>query len=392
MLKQMIAVSLMNLRNLPQRISTAWVIVVGIAATVAVMTSLLAMEAGFSRTLTGTARADRAIVLRAGSDTELSSTLSRADVESIENAPGIAKASDGSPLATAETVVVVSLARKHGGAQSNVTLRGVGKWANEIRPEIRIVAGRLFRPGLRELVVGKAAAAEFGGLDIGRRIRLRDSEWTIVGWFESGGDAHESELLTDSETMLSAYRRTLFQSILVRLTSASAFEPFKAALTTNPALKVSVQTEADYFASQSRNLTQLLNALAGVVGGIMTIGALFGALNTMYAAVSTRSREIATLRALGFGAWPIVTSIFVESLGLSLAGSGLGIILAWMLFSRRMASTLGADFSQIVFHLTITSGLLATAILIGCGVGLVGGMLPAIRAARLPIIAVLRAE
>jgi putative ABC transport system permease protein len=392
MIKQIVAVTSMNLRSLPQRISTAWVIVIGIAVTVAVMVSVLAMAAGFQRTLKGTARADRAIVLRAGSQAELESTIDRGNAQTIMDAPGVRKDEAGRPVASADAVVIVSLPQKKDGSDANVTLRGVGPNAMKLRPEMHLIAGRMFRPAVRELIVGKSAVAQFKGLELGDHVAFRNSDWTVVGIFESGGDAHESELQGDVETVLSAYRRNGFQSVTVMLDSASAFERFKDALTTDPSLKVGVQREADYYAAQSRNLSKLLNLLAYFVGGIMALGACFGALNTMYTAVSTRTREIATLRAIGFSGAPIVISVLVESLLLAIVGSAIGSAAAWTFFDGNTVNTLGAGFSQVVFHLTVTASLLVTGVFVACTIGMLGGLLPAIRAARQPIATALRAS
>ncbi|MGN6317403.1 ABC transporter permease [Trinickia sp.] len=392
MIKQILAVTSMNLRSLPQRIGTAWVIVIGIAVTVAVLVSVLAMAAGFQHTLKGTARADRAIVLRAGSQAELESTIDRENAQTIMDASGVRKDEAGRPVASAEAVVIVALPQKKDNADANVTLRGVSANAMKLRPEMHLIAGRMFHPAVRELIVGKSAVAQFKGLELGSRIAFRDSEWTVVGIFESGGDAHESELQGDVETVLSAYRRNGFQSVTVMLDSAAAFDRFKGALTTDPTLKVSVQREADYYAAQSRNLSKLLNLLAYFVGGIMALGACFGALNTMYTAVSTRTREIATLRAIGFSGMPIVISVLVESLLLSVIGSAIGSAAAWLFFNGNTVNTLGAGFSQIVFHLTVTASLLVSGVFVACSIGMLGGLLPAIRAARVPIATALRAS
>lgn len=392
MIKQILAVTSMNLRSLPQRIGTAWVIVIGIAVTVAVLVSVLAMAAGFQHTLKGTARADRAIVLRAGSQAELESTIDRENAQTIMDAPGVHKDEAGRPVASADAVVIVALPQKKDNADANVTLRGVSANAVKLRPELHLIAGRMFHPAVRELIVGKSAVAQFKGLELGSRIAFRDSEWTVVGIFESGGDAHESELQGDVETVLSAYRRNGFQSVTVMLDSAADFDRFKGALTTDPTLKVGVQREADYYAAQSRNLSKLLNLLAYFVGGIMALGACFGALNTMYTAVSTRTREIATLRAIGFSGMPIVISVLVESLLLSVIGSAVGSAAAWLFFNGNTVNTLGAGFSQVVFHLTVTASLLVSGVFVACSIGMLGGLLPAIRAARVPIATALRAS
>ncbi len=391
MLKQVTAVTAMNLRAIPQRMGTSWVIVIGIAVTVAVLVSVLAMVAGFSKTLSSTGRPDRVIVLRGGSNAELNSTISRDNTINIMDAPGVKKDADGKPIASAEMVAVVALPLKKTGTPANLTVRGIGAKAPELRPEIHLVAGRMFQPALRELIVGHAAAVQFQGVSIGSHISVRNTEWTVVGEFESNGDAHESEMMGDIETVLSAFRRNLFQSVTVMLDAPEAFAQFKDKLTTDPTLMVDVKREPDYYAEQSNRLNKLLNFLAFGVGGIMAIGAVFGALNTMYSAVSARALEIATLRAIGFGAGPVVVSVFVEALLLSLIGGAIGAGAAWLFFNGNTLNTLGANFTQVVFHLTVTPQLLLSGIIWSCFIGVLGGLFPAIRAARLPVAAALRA-
>jgi putative ABC transport system permease protein len=391
MFEQIAAVTSMNLRNVPQRAGISSVIVIGIAVTVAVLVSVLAMQAGFRKTLANTGRPDRAIVLRGGSDAELSSTISRDNALTILDAPGIRKDADGKPIASADAVVIVNRPLRSTGTDANVVLRGVSAKVFALRPEIHIVAGRTFRPGLHEMIVGKSAVAQFKGLDLGSRMAFRDSDWTVVGVYESNGDAHESEMMADAETVLSAYRRNLFQSVTVMLDSPAAFDKFKASLTTNPTLSVDVKREPDYYAAQSKQLTKLLNFLAVVVGGIMALGAVFGTLNTMYSAVSTRGLEIATLRAIGFSAAPVVISVLAEALMLALVGGAIGAALAWLFFNGNTVNTLGANFSQVVFHLTVSGALLAQGVVWACVIGVIGGLFPALRAARLPVADALRA-
>lgn len=392
MLKQIVAVTGMNLRNLPQRAGVSLVIVIGIAVTVAVLVSVLAMAAGFNKTLANTGRADRVIVLRGGSDAELSSTISRENTQTIINGPGVRRDAEGKPIASAEMVAIINLPLKLSGADANVTFRGVGPRLLALRREIRIVQGRMFQPALREIIVGRSALAQFKGLSLGSRIDMRGSQWTVVGIFESGGDAHESELMADIETALSAYRRNLFQSVTVMLERPQSFAAYKDAITTDPTLSVDVKREPDYYAAQSRRLTQLLNFLAYWVGGIMALGAVFGTLNTMYSAVSARQVEIATLRAIGFGAMPVIVSVFVEALLLALVGSLIGGLLAWLFFNGNVVNTLGANFSQVVFRLTVTPELMGSGILLAMLIGLFGGLFPAVRAARLPIVDALRGQ
>jgi putative ABC transport system permease protein len=388
---QIAAVTANNLRSLPQRAGLSAVIVIGIAVTVAVLVSVLAMAAGFGKTLSNTGRADRAIVLRGGSQSELASTMSRDNTLTIMDAKGVRKSGDGKAIASAEMVAIVSLKQKNTGTKANVTLRGVGPLAFELRPEIKIMAGRMFKPAVRELIVGKAALAQFEGLALGRHLIFHDGEWTVVGIFDSNGDSHESEMMADAETVLSAYRRNLFQDVIVLLETPQAFDTFKDSLTTNPTLSVDVKRETDYYAEQSKQLSKLLFFVAYIVGGIMAVGAIFGALNTMYSAVSSRSLEIATLRAIGFGALPVVVSVFVEAMLLALIGGVVGAAAAWLFFNGNSVNTLGANFTQVVFQLTVTPQLAFSGIVLACIIGLVGGLFPAIRAARLPIAAALRA-
>jgi putative ABC transport system permease protein len=391
MLRQIRAVTWMNLTSIPQRFGTSSVIVVGIAGVVAVLISVLAMATGFKRTIVATGRDDRAIVLRGGSESELASTLSREATLTIMDAPGIRKDSAGKPIASAEAVVVVDMPKKSNDSGANVTIRGVGAQGMALRPEIHVVAGRVFQQGLRELIVGSGAQAQFKGLDVGSHIALRGSDWTIVGAFDSNGDSHESELLADGETVLSAYRRNLYQSVIVRLESKDSFAAFKSSLTTNPQLSVDVMREHDYYAKQSQRMSNVLSFIAYVVGGIMGVGALFGALNTMYSAVSVRSREIATLRAIGFGASAVVLSVLIEAMLLSIIGALIGAGLAWVFFNGNVVSTLGSNFTQVVFRLAVGPSLVVLGIAWACVIGLVGGLFPAIRAARLPVATALRA-
>lgn len=391
MLRQIRAVTWMNLRSIPQRLGTSAVIVVGIAGVVAVLISVLAMATGFTRTVVATGRDDRAMVLRGGADSELASTLAREATLTIMDAPGIRKDSAGKPIASAEAVVVVDMPKKSNNSGANVTIRGIGAAGMALRPEIHLVAGRVFQRGLRELIVGSGAQAQFKGLDVGSHIALRGSDWTIVGAFESNGDSHESELLADAETVLSAYRRNLYQSVVVLLDSKDSFTAFKTSLTTNPQLSVDVLREHDYYAQQSQRMSTVLSFVAYVVGGIMAVGALFGALNTMYSAVSVRSREIATLRAIGFGASAVVVSVLIEAMLLSVIGALIGAGLAWVFFNGNVVSTLGSNFTQVVFRLAVSPSLVVLGIVWACAIGLVGGLFPAIRAARLPVATALRA-
>lgn len=390
MVEQIIAVSVMNLKTLHTRIWSSLVVIVGVAGVVGVLVSVLAMATGLVASMEHAGRPDRVIVLRGGSDTETSSLLSRASVTTILDAPGLRRDGAGRVIGSAESVTVVALPMRKGGTDANVTLRGLGAEGLALRPELRLVDGRWFKPGLHELVVGQAAQKQFLGLAIGDRVSLSGSLWPVVGVFTSDGDTHESEILTDSDTVTSALRRTMFQSVTVLLRSPDGFAAFKRALTTNPQLSVDAFREPEYFAKTSSSLTTIMRFVAYVVGSIMAVGAVFGALNTMYSAVSARSVEIATLRAIGFGGFAVVVSVLVEAALLALLGGLLGAALAWIFFDGNGVSALGGGFTQLVFHLAVTPALMMQGIAWAFLIGLFGGLFPALRAARLPIIDALR--
>jgi putative ABC transport system permease protein len=391
MLKQLWAVSLMSLQTLPQRIGASSVIVVGIAGVVAVLVSVLAMSAGFRHTLADGGRADRAIILRGGSDAELNSNLTRSDVDTIGNAPGIAKDAEGKAVLSNELVTVVNIPKIDTGSDSNITLRGVGLRLTQVRPELTVTDGRMFQPAVRELIAGVGAAKQFRGLTPGSVLHFRNADWTVTGVFTSNGDIHESELIADVDTVGSATQRSGYSSAIALLTSAAAFTEFKDALTTDPQLKVDVQREPDYYAAQSKALSKAINVVGNTVAAIMAIGAVFGALNSMYSAVAARGMEIATLRAIGFNAFPVLLSVMFEALLLSLLGGIIGASLAWILFNGHSVSTMGGAFAQVVFKLTVTHALIATGIIWACIIGIVGGLFPALRAARLSVAEALRA-
>jgi putative ABC transport system permease protein len=277
------------------------------------------------------------------------------------------------------------------GTDANITLRGVGLTLAQVRPELTIVEGRMFRPAVRELVAGVGAAKQFRGLTPGKVLHFRNADWTVTGLFTSNGDVHESELIADVDTVGSSIARSGYSSAIALLTNPSAFAEFKDALTTNPELKVDVQREPDYYAAQSKALTKAINVVGNTVAVIMAIGAMFGALNSMYSAVAARGMEIATLRAIGFSALPVLLSVMLEALLLSLLGGLIGAALAWVLFNGHSVSTLGGAFAQVVFKLTVTRALIVTGIIWACIIGVVGGLFPALRAARLSVAEALRA-
>ena len=389
--RRTLSVTRVGISTLGQRVGASSVVVIGIAGVVGVLVALLAMGEGFRHTLMQSGSDDTAIVLRGGSSAELNSVLDRASVNIVSNAPGVARDAEGRPIASPELSVIANLPKKsEPGVDANVQIRGVGSEAWALRPQVRITEGRRFRPGLRELIVGQGAQRQFAGLDVGNTLRLAGQQWRIVGHFVSG-DSHDSELWGDAGSVASAYRRgSSVQSVTVRLASASAFDRFKAALASDPRVKVDVTTTREYFSKQSERLTKLIRIIGITVGAIMAIGAIFGALNTMFAAVAARSREIATLRAIGFRNVPVVVSVMLETMLLALLGGLLGGVVTWLVFNNYQASTLGANFSQVVFQFRVTPQLLWNGLKWALAIGFVGGLFPALRAARLPVTTALR--
>ena len=380
---------LMNLRSIPQRAGASLVIVVGIGGVVGVLVAMLSMSTGLQRTLAATGHPDRAIILQGGSDGELASFLSRSSATLAKQDPAIARDVDGLPQASGEIIVITEVPRPGDTVGANVTLRGVDRKGLSMRPEVRLVEGRMFRPGLRELIVGSGAHRQFEGLDIGQKRKVRGTYWTIVGRFESG-DAHDSEIWTDLETAQGAFGRSGVSSVMVRLTSRDAFDSLKRRLKADPQLNVDVKTEREYYTSQSAGTTTMIFVVTTLVGVIMAFGALFGALNTMYSAVSARTAEIGTLRALGFGGLPVVASVMAESMALSLLGGLLGAGIAFALFNGYSVSTLGGNFTQIAFNFAVTPALVFQGLIWALAIGFLGGLFPAVRAARLPVTEALR--
>ncbi len=390
MLKQILSITLLGLRSIPQRLGPSFVIIVGLAGVVAVFTALLAMAAGFQSTLKSTGRADVALILRGGSQAELNSGLSRDQATIIKEAPGVRQGEDGRPLASAEMVVIAELMKAGEKTGSNITVRGVEPAAFALRPQLKIAEGRQFQPGLRELIVGRGVAQQFVGVGIGETLRMRGSDWTVVGVFDSG-DANESELWADVEVAQSTFNRRGFSAVRLQLDDPAAIPALKDHLTADPRLNVDVESEEQYYSAQTEQFRKTIGALAGVVTLIMALGAMFAALNTMYAAVGTRAREIATLRAIGFGGVPVVISVMIESLILALAGGLIGALLAYLLFNNMAVSTLGANFTQVVFRFAVTPELVRNGLVIAVVIGMIGGFLPALRAARQPVTTALRA-
>ena len=391
--RRAMSVANVGISTLGQRLGSSAVIVVGIAGVVGVLVAMLAMAEGYAETLRKTGSVDTAIVLRGASAAEVMSGLDRDSIVQIAQTPGIARDAKGEPLASPEIVVAANLPLKGGTAddEGSVQLRGVGAQAWAVRPQVRIVDGRRFTPGLRELIVGRGAARQFAGLVPGQPIRLGSQTWTVAGVFASG-DALESEIWGDANVVAETYERgSSRNSVTVRLADANGFKAFKAALEANPQLKIDASTTLDYFSKQSEGTATVIRIIGIIVGTIMAIGAMFGALNTMFAAVAARAREIATLRAIGFAGLPVVVAILIETMLLALAGGILGGALAWLLFNGYSASTMAAgSVGKLSFELHVTAGVLWQGLKWALAIGFIGGLFPAVRAATMPVTAALR--
>jgi putative ABC transport system permease protein len=382
----------LNLRSLPARWGVAAVVVACMTGVSGVMVAMLAMAEGFQKTYASSGRADRIVVIGSGENFEGSSTISREQAALLLAAPGLRKLADSAPAASLERYAVSSLPMKKGGADGNIVVRGVGPHASAIRPEVRLVAGRWFTAGLREVVVGRGARDQFVGLEVGATVTLADTMWTVVGVVEAGGSAVESEAWGDVEVVMAAFNLTAYSSMVAALETDAAFEGCRDFIAGNPMLKHTALRETEYYAGQTGILGKAMRAIGYLVAGIMGLGALFAAINTMYASVESRSVEIGTLRALGFQGFPIVVSVVLESIVLCLAGAVLGGAAVWLGFNGHVVSTVnGASFTQIAFAFSVSPGLLAQGVATACVIGLLGGLPPALRATRIPIVEALRA-
>jgi putative ABC transport system permease protein len=390
-LRQVIPVTLLNLRTVPQRLGSSAVAIVGIAGVVVVLVAVLSIAEGFRAAMQSAGSPSRAIVMRSGADTEMTSGLGGPETDIIMQAPGIVR-SGQRPVASAELFVIIDLPKRSTGTSANVPLRGIQPTAFEVREEASIAAGRMLQFGTNEVVVGRAASGQFAGLTLGSQIQSGQVTWTVVGMFEAGGSVAETEIWCDARTLQGAFRRgNSYQSVLVQLESAEAFDPFKDWLTANPQLNVSVRRESEYYATQSTALTTLVRTIGFGIAGLMAIGAIFGAILTMYTAVATRAREIATLRALGFNSGAVLVSVLTESIGLAAVGGLIGGLAAYAGFNGYQTSTMNFQtFSQVAFAFRVTPALLVMGLTWSLVIGLVGGLLPAYRASRLPIAQALR--
>src|SRR6266704_776083 len=380
-----------NVRSVKARWTSTIVAVVGIAGTVGVFVAMLSLARGFKATLVSSGSADNALITRAGATSEMTSTVSLDSVKIIQDARGIASGADG-PLLTPEAVLMAPIPLLSTGTDANVELRGVSPNVLAIRSNVKIIEGRMFRPGLSEIVVGKNAQATYTGLTLGSTIGLGSSRWQVVGIFDAGGSAFDSEVWGDAHLLNGAYKRpdTFSQSVTVRLASPAALQKLKDSLTADPRLNVDVTREIDYYAKQSTRMTQLINTLGGFVALIMAIGAVFGALNTMYSAVAERGREIATMRALGFGGPSVVFSFLVEALLISFTGGVIGCLAVLPLNGLTTSTMNFQTFSNLAFAFKITFDLLWMGVLFALVMGVLGGMPPAIRAAQRPVASALR--
>lgn len=390
-LSQTIAVTGVTLRSIRQRLGSSLVAVIGIAGVVVVFIAVLSIAEGFRTVMAEAGDPQTVLVLRTSADTEMTSGLSGDDVRLIMDAPGIQRDAEG-PQASPELFVIVNHPLIRTGTDANVPLRGVSPAVLKVRSKVKIAEGRMFEQGKNEIVVGRAASRQFARLNVGSTVRWGESTWTVVGIFEAAGSVYESELWCDARVLQPAYRRgNSYQSVYARLESPAAFQTLKDALTTNPQLNVTVVHETEYYAQQSQVLQSIIRTIGSGIAILMAVGAIFGAVNTMYSAVAGRTREIATLRALGFGRSPVVVSVLVEALVLSVIGGMIGGLLAYAAFDGYQTATMNwQSFSQVAFAFAVTPALIYQGLFYAVLMGLLGGLFPAIRAARLPVVTGLR--
>ncbi len=390
-LAQIFIISWMNLRNLPKRWGTSLVAVFGVACVVGVFVSVLSMATGFQRTMANAGSADTVIIVRAGATSEMASGLSYEQTQWVAELPGILK--EGSrALSSAELFVVVDIAKKATNTSANVSLRGVQPAAFEVRDKIKIIEGRNFELGKNEVIVGRSAQKQFSNLTVGSNIKFGSTDWRVVGAFSANGGLAESEIWCDSKILQAAYRRgNSFQTIRAKLDGTDGLKNLKAAISADPKLTLDAKLETEYMAEQSAPMATFIKSVGYPLAILMAIGAIFGAINTMYTSVAARTREIATLRALGFGAFPVAFSTLIESLVLAFLGGAIGSSVVYFVFNGYTVSTLNfASFSQVVFDFAVTPALLKEGVLFAAVIGFLGGLFPAYRAANLPVATALR--
>jgi len=380
-----------NFRSVKARWTSAIVAILGIAGTVGVFVAMLSLARGFRATLVSSGSYDNAIVMRAGATSEMMSGITLDSVKILQDEPGVARL-NGAPMVTSEVVVVAPFPLRSTGTDANVQVRGVSANVLAVRRNVKIIEGRMFQPGLSELVVGHNATKSYSGLTVGNQVRFGGGEWSIVGIFDAGGSAFDSEVWCDSRVLADVYKRpnNIYQSTTVHLSSPDAFQSFKDAVSKDPRLDVDVSREIDYYAKQSQMMTRLITVLGGLVAAVMGIGAIFGALNTMYSAVAERGREIAVMRALGFGAIAVVFSFLIEALLISFVGGALGCAAVLPLNGFTTGAMNWQTFSHMAFAFRVTPGLLVGGIIFALIMGVAGGLLPAVHAALRPISTALR--
>jgi putative ABC transport system permease protein len=385
-IRQFIALLDLSLSSLKDRLGSVLVTVIGTACVVGVLISMLSIGAGARAMIMHNARADRVWVLKHGSHGTGDSSLSREAVLAIADMPGVRKDVDGRAMAYGATFVGVEGRKKIDNARTTFALFGVGAAYTAVHPEFHLTAGRMFQPGLRELIAGKSRYELFKNFEIGDHVRLRGNEWTVVGHFETGG-FFDGSLLADAPTVMSVFGISTFNNATLMLQSAAAFDELQAAVKANPSLDVELRPEIPFMREQSKNLSGVLDFVSYFVGAVMAAGATLGAVNSMYAIVDSRKREIATLRAIGFGAGPVILAVLTEAVLLVLPGAILGVLAAWSLFNGNRVSPIGMSF-----RLTVTPDLVALGVAWALSMGLIGGLLPALRAARASVTTALRAN
>lgn len=391
--RQVVAVTSINLRSISQRRWLSLSTIMAIALVVIVLLAFLAMANGFQRTIAGSGADDIAIVLRAGSQAEINSTVTRDQVRLIEDGPGIARGADGKPLISPELYLVVDGIKRSTKTKANLPLRGIGEQGASLRKGVTMAQGRMFRSGSNEIVVGKSLLREFEGFELGNTVAFGTTRWTVVGVFDAGGSVFESEIWADLPVVQSLFNRNnIVQTVRARLTSPAALSELKAYSDNDPRLKLDVKSENAYFAEQASQTTDLIQKLGWPLAIAMAFGALAGALNTMYSSVAARATEIATLRAIGFGGFPAFVGTLAESLLLAGIGGLIGAAATYLIFDGVTASTLGGNFTQVVFDFKLSPALIGQGVILALVVGLIGGLFPAFRAARLPIVSGLYAS
>ncbi|HEY3629136.1 MAG TPA: ABC transporter permease [Terracidiphilus sp.] len=381
-----------NLRSIRARWTSTVVAILGIAGTVGVFVAMLSLARGFRATLVASGSPDDALVMRAGSTSEMMGGITLDSVKLVQDKPGVARDASGQPLVTQEVVGVVPIPLISTGTDANVEVRGVSTNVLEIREFVKMVQGRMFHSGLDELVVGKNASKTYEGLTVGNTVNFGGGHWKVVGVFDAGGSSFDSEVWCDARILNEVLKRpeNIFQSATVHLTSPAAFDTFKDSITSDPQLNLEVEREVDYYAKQSSAMTQLITVLGGLVAAIMAIGAVFGALNTMYSAVAERGREIATMRALGFSSWNVILSFLFEALLISLIAGIIGCVVVLPLNGMTTQTMNFSTFSSIAFAFKITFNLLVMGVIFALAMGVLGGLLPAVRAALRPVAVSLR--